>query len=223
MPKNTTPTIDVKPPQTIDLFLPYAQCASYLAAVIATFVLGGWGWWSAYYIKQEKDIAEYTLRDLIQKTTQTPHILSKLTLTTLGTGTGPTTIQVKVNLSNQGTTEARVSLDDHALTLTPFMYSKGMPVFGHEIPLGSTRFSGTYRRVEDWIAIGVNESYELSYTFQIDEPGNYLLRFLAKKTDDLASESKLGRDHFTKTTFSVGSDEYITIPKLEKSDPPPHI
>lgn len=51
-----------------------SQILAQATTIIAAIVLAVWGYYSTVYVTKEKEITEYTLKEMDQKTTQRPHI-----------------------------------------------------------------------------------------------------------------------------------------------------
>ncbi|PHM65717.1 hypothetical protein Xsto_01869 [Xenorhabdus stockiae] len=99
------------------------QILSQATTIIAAIVVGLWGYYSTVYVKKEKEVTEYTLKEFEQRTTQKPHIQAKVESTIQPIENGLNLLQVKVTLSNLGNKESNVILDDDALTLIPVAFS----------------------------------------------------------------------------------------------------
>lgn len=179
--------------------------------VLGIVVGGIWIAFNVIYVKQEQEIASYTLRELQQKTALAPHIRSKVTATVLPEPDLPSTVQVRVELSNQGTDASRVALDNLALSVTGITFEGGIPRYLTEVPIGSTRFKGSFRQVGDFIDIGAGETYAISYIFQLSAPGTYLIRFLANMDSPYLKEYKQKVGTTVYSEYSTGDDTYITI------------
>jgi hypothetical protein len=119
------------------------QILAQTTTIIAAIVVAVWGYYSTVYVKKEKEITEYTLMDLQQKTTQKPHIQAKVESTVQPLADGQNLLQIKVILSNLGNKESKVSLDDDALTLVPVLFDEGKPIYRTPINLQSGRYAGT--------------------------------------------------------------------------------
>lgn len=181
-------------------------------SILAVLIGGIWIAFNTLYVKQERQISAYTLRELEQKTNLAPHLKSKViaSVSTPESG-GASTIQVRVELSNQGTDVQRVILDNGALSVTAVIFQGGAPLFIGEVPMGSTRFKGVLRQVGDFIDVGAGETYDISYIFQLNSPGTYLVRFLAKMQSPYLEEYKHKVGAPEMQDYSVGDDQYITI------------
>lgn len=179
--------------------------------VLGIVVGGIWIAFNVFYVKQEQEIASYTLRELQQKTALAPHIRSKITATVLPEPDLPSTVQVRVELSNQGTDASRVILDNLALSVTGIAFKGGIPRYLIEVPIGSTRFKGSFRQVGDFIDIGAGETYAISYIFQLSAPGTYLIRFLANMDSPYLKDYKQKVGTPVYSEYSTGDDTYITI------------
>lgn len=179
--------------------------------VLGIVVGGIWIAFNVFYVKQEQEIASYTLRELQQKTALAPHIRSKVTATVLPEPDLPSTVRVRVELSNQGTDASRVVLDNLALSVTGITFERGIPRYLTEVPIGSTRFKGSFRQVGDFIDIGAGETYAISYIFQLSAPGTYLIRFLANMDSPYLKEYKRRVGTTGYSEYSTGDDTYISI------------
>jgi hypothetical protein len=175
-------------------------------------VIGGiWIAFNVIYVKQEQEIASYTLQELKQKTSLAPHVRSKVTATVSPKSDAPSTVQVRVELSNQGTAASRVILDSFALSVTGIAFKEGTPRYLTEVPVGGTRFKGNFRQVGDFIDIGAGETYDISYIFQLSAPGTYLIRFLANMDSPYLKEYKQKVGTPAYSNYSTGDDTHITI------------
>ncbi|EGH71123.1 hypothetical protein [Pseudomonas syringae] len=86
-----------------------SQIALNCVSILAVLIGGVWIAFNALYVKQEKQISAYTLRELEQKTNLAPHVKSKVTATVgEAQGNAGSIVQVRVELSNQGTDAQRV-------------------------------------------------------------------------------------------------------------------
>ncbi|MEE4624669.1 hypothetical protein V2L00_13255 [Pseudomonas alliivorans] len=187
------------------------QILAQTITIIAAIVVAVWGYYSTVYVKKEKEITEYTLMDLQQKTTQKPHIQAKVESTVQPLADGQNLLQVKVILSNLGNKESNVSLDDNALTLVPVSFDKGKPIYRKPINLQSGRYAGTYGRTPlSFVNVGAGESYEITYVQSVEGTGIYLIHFLAlngitPSNDDVVAAGGLPYK------YSVGVDQYVVI------------
>lgn len=191
-----------------------SQIALNCVSILAVLIGGVWIAFNALYVKQEKQISAYTLRELEQKTNLAPHVRAKVNAT-IGESQGApgSIVQVLVELSNQGTEAQRVILDNGALSIAGIVFFGSVPQFIGEIPMGVTRFKGVMRQVGDFIDIGAGETYDISYIFRLKSPGTYLVRFLAKMESPYLEEYKQKVGTPALQNYSVGDDQYITIPK----------
>lgn len=187
------------------------QILAQTTTIIAAIVVAVWGYYSTVYVKKEKEITEYTLMDLQQKTTQKPHIQAKVESTVQPLADGQNLLQIKVILSNLGNKESKVSLDDDALTLVPVLFDEGKPIYGTPINLQSGRYAGTYNRVPlRFVNVGAGESYEITYVHNIENPGTYLIHFLALNGVNPSPEDIIATGGLP-YKYSVGVDQYLVI------------
>lgn len=187
------------------------QILSQIVTIVAACVVGVWGFYSTVYVKKEKEVTDYTLQDLKQKTTQTPHIQAKVEPIVENGDNGLILLQVKVTLSNLGTKESRVTLDDNSLALIPVEFSHGKPVFQEPINILSSRYAGNLHRVPlQFVDIGAGENYELTFVHGINTTGTYLIHFLALN-GTTPPEGELSASYGIPYKYSVGADEYIIV------------
>ncbi|WP_024645083.1 hypothetical protein [Pseudomonas syringae] len=187
------------------------QILAQTTTIIAAIVVAVWGYYSTVYVKKEKEITEYTLMNLQQKTTQKPHIQAKVESTVQPLADGQNLLQIKVMLSNLGNKESKVSLDDDALTLVPVLFDEGKPIYGTPINLQSGRYAGTYNRVPlRFVNVGAGESYEITYVHNIENPGTYLIHFLALNGVNPSPEDIIATGGLP-YKYSVGVDQYLVI------------
>ncbi|WP_165665505.1 hypothetical protein [Metapseudomonas otitidis] len=189
------------------------QLAAQATTIVAAIVVGGWGYYYSEYVKREKEVTEYTLKELNQKTTQKPHIQARIDSTVQPLTDGQNLLQVKVTLSNLGNKESRVTLDDEALTLVPVTFAEGRPVFQEPINLHSGRYAGTLSRIPlRFVDVGAGESYELTFVQSVQNPGIYLIHFLALNgiTPSAEDFSITGSIPYQ---YSVGVDQYVVVSK----------
>ncbi|ATA23020.1 hypothetical protein BIY26_11740 [Brenneria goodwinii] len=187
------------------------QILAQATTIIAAIVVGVWGYYSTVYVKKEKEVTEYTLKELDQKTTQKPHIQAKVESTIQPLDNGQNLLQVKVILSNLGNKESKVTLDDDALTLVPIAFSDGKPIYQKSINLLSGRYAGTLTRIPlQFVNVGAGESYELTFVHSIENSGTYLIHFLALNGINPPNEdfSITGGIPYQ---YSVGADQYVVI------------
>ncbi|HDW8577521.1 TPA: hypothetical protein RM991_000469 [Escherichia coli] len=187
------------------------QITAQVTTIITAIVIGLWGYYTMVYVKKEKEVTEYTLKELDQKTTQEPHIQASIESTVQPIENGFNLLQIKVVLSNLGSKESKIPLDDAALTLVPVDFSEGTPVYQKPISLMSGRYTGTlHRQVLPFINIGAGESYELTFVHSLKKSGTFLIHFLA-----LNGTSPSGDESFLTEALpyqdSVGADQYIII------------
>ena len=194
-----------------------SQIALNCVSILAVLIGGVWIAFNTIYVKQEQQISAYTLRELEQKTNLVPHVRSKVNATvSQSQGQEGSTVQVRVELSNQGTEAQRVFLENGALSITAVIFLGNLPQFIGEIPMGSTRFKGVLRHMEDYIDICAGETYDISYIFRLNSPGTYLVRFLAKMESPYLEDYKRKVGTRAQHEYSVGDDQYITIPESSK-------
>jgi len=189
----------------------WIQVITQITTIIATIVVGLWGYYSTIYVKKEKEVTEYTLKELKQKTTQTPHIQVKVDSIVQPIENGQKLLQIKVTLSNLGTKESRVTLDDDTLTLIPIKFIEGKPAFQEPINLLSGRYTGTLNRMPlQFVNIGAGESYELTFVHSLSSAGTFLIHFLALNGIS-PSENELSATNGIPYKYSVGVDEYLIV------------
>ncbi|EOL8987615.1 hypothetical protein ACM92P_002136 [Cronobacter dublinensis] len=189
----------------------WIQPVAQFTTIIATIVIGVWGYYSTIHVKKEKEITDYTLKELKQKTTQAPHIQTKIQpIIERGEG-GLIILVVKVTLSNLGTKESRVTFDDDSLALIPVELSHGKPVFEEPINLLSGRYTGNLHRLPlPFVDIGAGETYEFTFAHGIKKTGTYLIHFLA--LNGIApSQEVISATNGLHYKYSVGADEYLVI------------
>ncbi|EOC1351429.1 hypothetical protein ACTV70_002874 [Cronobacter dublinensis] len=195
----------------VHVFNFWIQPVAQLITIITTIVVGVWGCYSTIHIKKEKEITDYTLKELKQKTTQTPHIQAKIQpIIERGDG-GLIILVVKVTLSNLGNKESRVTFDDNSLALIPVELSHGKPVFEESINLLSGRYTGNLHRLPlPFVDIGAGETYEFTFAHGINKTGTYLIHFLA--LNGIApSQEVISATNGLHYKYSVGADEYLVI------------
>ncbi|TCP75914.1 hypothetical protein EC849_107177 [Pseudomonas putida] len=145
------------------------QILAQAMTIIAAIVVAVWGYYSTVYVKKEKEVTEYTLKEMDQKTTQIPHIQVKVEPTVRPLMDGQTLLQVKVILFNIGNKESKVDLDDDSLMLVPVEFTDGKPFFQKPISLLSGRYSGTLNRAPlQFVNVGAGESYEITFVQTIE-------------------------------------------------------
>lgn len=156
------------------------QILAQATTIIAAIIVAVWGYYSTVYVNKEKEVTEYTLKELDQKTTQKPHIQATVESTVQPLMGGQNLLQVKVILSNLGNKESKVTLDDDALTLVPVVFNEGKPIYEKPINLISGRYAGTLSRTPlRFVNVGAGESYEITFVQGLENPGIYLIHFLA--------------------------------------------
>ncbi|CDH23554.1 hypothetical protein [Xenorhabdus bovienii] len=203
MPNNSSRKVEI-----IHLGL---QILSQATTIIAAIVVGLWGYYSTVYVKKEKEVTEYTLKEFEQRTTQKPHIQAKVESTIQPIENGLNLLQVKVTLSNLGNKESNVILDDDALTLIPVAFSEGKPIYQKPINLLSGRYAGTLSRIPlQFVNIGAGESYELTFVHSLKNPGTFLIHFLALN-GITPSEKEFSFTKGIPYQYAVGADQYIVI------------
>jgi len=187
------------------------QVLAQATTIIAAIVVAIWGYYSAVYVKKEKEITEYTLKDLEQKTTQKPHIQAKVESTVQPLMDGQQMLQIKVTLSNLGNKESKVALDKDALTLVPVVFNDGNPIYLEPINLFSGRYAGTRNRIPlGFVNIGAGEAYEITFVHNVEKPGIYLIHFLALNGIDPTAEEVLITGGLP-YKYSVGADQYVVV------------
>lgn len=188
-----------------------SQIFAQAMTIIAAIVVAVWGYYSTVYVKKEKEVTEYTLKDMDQRTTQKPHIQAKVETTVQPMMDGQNLLQVKVILSNLGNKESKVTFDDDALTLIPVAFANGKPLYQKPIDLLSGRYAGTLNRAPlRFVNVGAGESYEITFVQSLENPGIYLIHFLALNGIEPSQEDFLitGGVHYK---YSVGADQYLVV------------
>ncbi|WP_422404011.1 hypothetical protein [Pseudomonas sp. GZD-209] len=187
------------------------QILAQATTIIAAIVVAVWGYYSTVYVKKEKEVTEYTLKELEQKTTQKPHIQAKVESTVQPLLDGQNLLQVKVIISNLGNKESKVTLDDDALTLVPVAFAEGKPIYQKPINLLSGRYAGTLNRAPlRFVNVGAGESYEITFVQNLENPGIYLIHFLALNGIDPPAEEFLITGGVP-YKYSVGVDQYVVV------------
>ncbi|QTF07549.1 hypothetical protein HC231_06140 [Brenneria izadpanahii] len=187
------------------------QILSQATTIIAAIAVAVWGVYSTIYVKKEKQVTEYTLKELAQKTTQKPHIQAKVESTVQPLDNGKNLLQVKVILSNLGNEESKVTLDDDALTLVPITFSEGKPIYQKPISLLSGRYAGTLSRIPlQFVNVGASETYELTFVHSIENSGTYLIHFLALNGIN-PPDGDFSATGGIPYQYSVGADQYVVI------------
>lgn len=187
------------------------QILAQVTTIIAAIILAVWGYYSAVYVKKEKEVTEYTLKEMDQKTTQKPHIQAKVESIVQPLEEGQNLLQVKVILSNLGNKESKVTLDDDALTLVPVSFADGKPLYQKPINLLSGRYAGTVNRAPlRFVNVGAGESYEITFVQSLECPGIYLIHFLALNGIDPSAEDFLITGGVP-YKYSVGADQYVVV------------
>ncbi|WP_085606867.1 MULTISPECIES: hypothetical protein [unclassified Pseudomonas] len=188
-----------------------SQILAHATTIIAAIVVAVWGYYSTVYVKKEKEVTEYTLKELDQRTTQKPHIQAKVESSVQPLMDGQNLLQVKVILSNLGNKESKVTLDDDALTLVPVAFAEGKPIYKKPISLLSGRYAGTLNRAPlQFVNVGAGESYEITFVQKIENSGIYLIHFLAlngisPSKDDLFITGGVPYQ------YSIGADQYVVV------------
>src|ERR1700712_1303276 len=155
-----------------------SQILAQAMTIIAAIVVAVWGYYSTVYVKKEKEVTEYTLKEMDQRTTQKPHIQARVESTVQPLMDGQNLLQVKVTLSNVGNKESKVTFDNDALTLIPVAFADGRPLFQKPINLISGRYAGTLNRAPlRFVNVGAGESYEITFVQTLENPGIYLIHF----------------------------------------------
>lgn len=187
------------------------QIIAQITTIIAAIVVAVWGYYSTVYVKKEKEITDYTLMELEQKTTQKPHIQAKIESVVQPLADGQSLLRISVILSNLGNKESKISLDENALTLVPVLFVEGKPIYRKPINLQSGRYFGTYNRSPlSFVTVGAGESYEITYVQSIDSPGVYLVHFLALNGLEPSPEDVLATGGL-QYKYSVGADQYVVL------------
>lgn len=187
-----------------------SQILAQATTIIAAIVVAVWGYYSTVYVTKEKEITEYTLKEMDLKTTQRPHIQANVESTIEPLMDGQNLLQVKVILSNIGNKESKVTLDDDALTLVPVTFADGKPVYQKPINLLSGRYAGTVNRAPlRFVNVGAGESYEVTFVRKLENPGIYLVHFLALNGIDPPPDDFLITGVPYK--YSVGADQYVIV------------
>lgn len=189
----------------------WVQICSQIVTIVAAIAVGVWGVYSTIYVKKEKEVTDYTLQELKQKTTQTPHIQAKVKPIIEKVNNGAVLLTVKITLSNLGTKESRVTLDDNSLALIPVDFSTGKPVFHEPINIVSSRYAGNLHRVPlQFVDIGAGENYEFTFAYGMNTKGTYLIHFLALN-GTTPSEGEVSSTYGIPYKYSVGADEYVIV------------
>ncbi|OPB14128.1 hypothetical protein BFW91_08335 [Pseudomonas fluorescens] len=187
------------------------QILAQATTIFAAIVVAVWGYYSTIYVSKAKEVTEYTLKELDQKTTQKPHIQAKVESTVQPLMEGQNLLQVKVILSNLGNKESKVTLDDDALTLVPVVFNGGKPIYERPINLLSGRYAGTFNRAPlRFVNVGAGESYEITFVQALEDPGIYLIHFLALNGIDPPAEDLLITGGIP-YQYSVGADQYVVV------------
>ncbi|EOS9983072.1 hypothetical protein QOT92_11730 [Pseudomonas aeruginosa] len=187
------------------------QILAQATTIIAAIVVAIWGYYSTVYVNKEKEVTEYTLKELDQKTTQKPHIQAKVESKIQKLTDGQNLLQVKVIISNLGNKESRVTLDDDALTLVPVAFAEGKPIYNKPINLHSGRYAGTLNRAPlRFVDVGAGESYEITFVQNLENPGIYLIHFLALNGINPPAED-LSITGGVPYQYSVGADQYVVV------------
>ncbi|MBK5407843.1 hypothetical protein JFU58_04715 [Pseudomonas sp. TH34] len=188
-----------------------SQILAQAMTIIAAIVVAVWGYYSTVYVKKEKEVTEYTLKEMDQRTTQKPHIQVKVESTVQPLMDGQNLLQVKVILSNLGNKESKVTFDDDALTLIPVAFANGKPLYQKPINLLSGRYAGTLNRAPlRFVNVGAGESYEITFVRNLENPGIYLIHFLALNGIEPSPEDFLITGGVP-YKYSVGADQYLVV------------
>lgn len=187
------------------------QILAQVTTIVAAIVLAIWAYYSTIYVKKEKEVTEYTLKELDQKTTQKPHIQAKVESTVQPLVDGKNLLLVRVILSNIGSKESRVTLDDNALVLVPVAFTEGAPVYKAPISLQSGRYGGTPARIPlNFVDVGAGESYEITFAHKLEKSGVYLVHFLALNgVNPPATDQSIAS--FIPYQYAIGVDEYVVV------------
>jgi hypothetical protein len=187
------------------------QILTQTTTIIAAAVVAVWGYYSTVYVKKEREVTQYTLKELEQKTTQKSHIQASVVSTVQKMPDGWNLVVIRVTLSNLGNKEGRVTLDEHALTLVPVNFAEGKPTYRSSISLQSSRYAGSLARIPmNFVDVGAGESHEITFVQKIDEPGVYLIHFLALNGVDPPAEIVSNSD-LPRYRYAVGVDEYLVV------------
>lgn len=194
----------------MDTIKSFITILSQITTIVVAIVVGFWGFYSSMYVKKEKEVTEFTLKELKLKTSQKPHLQVKLESTVTLTDTGLRLLVVKATLSNLGNKDGKLTLDHDAITLVPVIFSNGRPIFQKPVSLLSGRYAGTLSRVPlQFIEIGSGEAYELTFAHVIQHPGTYLIHFLALNDTIPSLENTLAAG--IPYRYSVGADQYLVV------------
>jgi hypothetical protein len=188
-----------------------AQIVSAWITAAAAIAVGIWAAWSSVYIKQEREVTSYTLRDLEMRTKTLPVVKATLIAKVDPMPTGESLLEATVLLSNLGNEECRVVLDRQAMVLVRVFMRNGEPQYQPEISLFSSRYWGQNRAVGDFIDIAPGETYELKYIRSIENSGIYLVRFLAVKKSSYTEKFKFDVGLPDGAEYSTGADAYIVL------------
>ncbi|MDH0729228.1 hypothetical protein N5F23_24945 [Pseudomonas sichuanensis] len=187
------------------------QIASQIMTMIAAIAVAIWGIYSTNYIKKEREITEYTLKELHQKTTQAPHIQAKVDPTVRPFAGDRNLLEVKITLSNSGNKASKVLLDENALTLVPVEFVNGEPRYQPPINLISGRYVGNLARIPlRFVNVGPGETYEITFVHNIKNPGVYLIHFLALNGIEPSEEERSAAGGLP-YKYSVGADQYLIV------------
>ena len=189
----------------------WIQNCAQIATALAALSVVAWAYYSTVYVKKEKEVTEYMLRELEQKTTQESHIQVKVEPSIQPAMDGRNLLQVKVILANLGNKEGRVILDHEALVLVPVTFVEGKPIYEKPIDLRLGRYGGTPGRVPlDFVNIGAGESYEITFVQSLENPGVYLIHFLALH-DMATQDGYVDGIGVIPYRYAVGADEYVVV------------
>lgn len=193
----------------LESLLKYSPLVNNITTIIVAMVVGAWAIFSTISVKKEGQIADFKLRELEQRTQQLPHIAAKLDIVTEKAIDQKNIVNIKIILTNTGNKESRVILDNESLTLVPVSFEKGVPVYHQPINLINSRYRGPAKRfIMNWIDIGAGESYTLNFVQLVDQPGTYLVHFLALYDNQTIKDEK---NFPFSLQYSVGEDKYIMI------------
>lgn len=189
----------------------WTQILTQATTMIAAIVVAVWGYYSTVYVKKEREVTEYTLKELEQKTTQRSHIKAKMEATVKKLPDGWNLVVVQVTLSNLGNKESRVTLDEHALALVPVIFEEGKPTYQSSISLQSGRYAGSLARTPlNFVDVGAGEIHEFTFVQKIENPGVYLVHFLALNGENLPMETFHISDA-PPYRYAVGVDQYLVV------------
>ncbi|WAI81016.1 MULTISPECIES: hypothetical protein [Achromobacter] len=187
------------------------QILTHTMTIIAAVVVAVWGYYSTVYVKKEREVTEYTLKELEQKTAQRPHIQAKVETTVQKLMEGGNLVAIKVTLFNLGNQESRVTLDEHSLVLVPVVFVEGKPNYQSSTTLQSGRYAGSLARIPlNFVDVGAGESHEITFVQKIEKPGVYLIHFLALNGVNPPAEVFSNAD-VPLYRYAVGADKYLVV------------